>query len=493
MILPDLSIGADVTKASFLRSNENLASQGVTPLGTGFRLTSDQIKSLGYRLDELPSVIKRYAIGRDLVQRMEEKFIIDFFGLSEEEASSQYPKLMQVVVDYVLPERVEKRDSYRKKWWLFAEPRQVLRNALNGKSRYVATCRTAKHRIFTFLDYQTLPDAKIVAIALSDAYFLGAFSSRIHLVWATAAGGWLGVGNDSNYNHSDCFNKFPFPDPTGAQKSRIRELGERLDEHRKRQQAQYPDLTLTDMYNVLEKERAGEALTEKERRTHERGLIGLLRQIHDELDAAVAEAYGWPADLPEAEILERLVQLNAQRAAEEAAGHIRWLRPEYQAPGVQPGVQGKLLEEEPEAAPAAGPVGKHPWPDQLPAQAAALRDVLTALGHPADLSAIAVAFEGKATAKRKGDIERLLETMRVLGQVEVNERGSGGRVLSQSRLIMAKRIQRPVGKTRSRRKGNAQKERAILPDWLPSLLPGWRFFCYSLYLKFPCSAFSCIP
>ena len=114
------------------------------------------------------------------------------------------------------------------------------------------------------------------------------------------------------------------------------------------------------------------------------------------------------------------------RAAEEAAGHIRWLRPEYQAPGVQPGVQGKLLEEEPEAAPAAGPVGKHPWPDQLPAQAAALRDVLTALGHPADLSAIAVAFEGKATAKRKGDIERLLETMRVLGQVEVNERGEWG-------------------------------------------------------------------
>ncbi|HWH16751.1 MAG TPA: hypothetical protein VNT77_00205, partial [Allosphingosinicella sp.] len=51
-----------------------------------------------------------------------------------------------------------------------------------------------------------------------------------------------------------------------------------------------------------------------------------------DLDAAVAAAYGWPADLPAAEIVARLVALNAERAAEEAAGHVRWLRPDYQKP-----------------------------------------------------------------------------------------------------------------------------------------------------------------
>lgn len=76
-----------------------------------------------------------------------------------------------------------------------------------------------------------------------------------------------------------------------------------------------------------------------------RGLVGILRQFHDELDAAVADAYGWAAGLSEGEILERLVQLNAKRAAEEAAGLVRWLRPAYQAPEeAKVARQGKLLE-----------------------------------------------------------------------------------------------------------------------------------------------------
>ncbi len=122
--------------------------------------------------------------------------------------------------------------------------------------------------------------------------------------------------------------------------------------HRKRQQEAHPGLTLTGMYNVLEKLRSGEALTAKEKQIHDQGLVTLLRQIHDELDAAVLEAYGWQ-DLaeprspereskearvlenaaPEQELLTRLVSLNHARAAEEKRGHIRWLRPEYQNRG----------------------------------------------------------------------------------------------------------------------------------------------------------------
>jgi hypothetical protein len=105
---------------------------------------------------------------------------------------------------------------------------------------------------------------------------------------------------------------------TGIQKEHIGQLGEQLDAHRKRQQALHPKLTLTDMYNVLEKLRSGEDLSAKDKTIHDQGLVSVLRQIHDDLAVAVFDAYGWPATLSDDEILERPVALNAQRAAEEA-------------------------------------------------------------------------------------------------------------------------------------------------------------------------------
>jgi len=59
---------------------------------------------------------------------------------------------------------------------------------------------------------------------------------------------------------------------------------------------------------------------------------GIVHRLHEQIDAAVADAYGWPADLPPSEIVTRLVALNAERAREEAEGKIRWLRPDYQIP-----------------------------------------------------------------------------------------------------------------------------------------------------------------
>lgn len=149
-------------------------------------------------------------------------------------------------------------------------------------------------------------------------------------------GGFLGVGNDSNYNNSDCFEKFAFPTPTDAQATAIRAIAEDLDAHRKRQQAAHPGLTLTGMYNVLAKLRSGEELTVKDQAIHKQGLCSVLKDLHDRLDATVADAYGWPVDLPDDELLTRLVALNHARAKEEASGNIRWLRPDFQAPNMPP-------------------------------------------------------------------------------------------------------------------------------------------------------------
>lgn len=145
-------------------------------------------------------------------------------------------------------------------------------------------------------------------------------------------------------------------------------------------------------------------------------LVGILKELHDQLDAAVAEAYGWPANLSTDEILRRLVDLNAERAAEEARGLVRWLRPEYQAKveAVPQGTQAEL--EVDEEAPATAPAEAQPWPKDLPAQAAALSAVLATLTAPATVAEIATRFEGKAAKKRLEEIGRLLETLEALGR-----------------------------------------------------------------------------
>lgn len=255
----------------------------------------------------------------------------------------------------------------------------------------------------------------LIAIAHDDAYVLGVLSSRIHALWALAQGGRLGVGNDPRYNKTRCFNTFPFPEATPDQKAAIREKAETLDKHRKRQLGLHADLTLTELYNVLEKLRSGEELTDKEKDISERGLVSTLNDYHAELDALVAEAYGWPADLDEQTILGHLTVLNAERAAEERQDRVRYLRPEYQNPNAN--VQEFLVEAGAEVAAEA----KRPtFPRKLAEQSRAIRQALREAARPMDAQQVARIFRG-AKADR---VEEVLEMLVDLGQVrEVAEYG----------------------------------------------------------------------
>ncbi len=358
------------------------------------------------------------------------------------------------------------------------------------------------------LEGSVLPDQGLIAIALEDQFWLGVLSSRVHICWALAQGGTL--EDRPRYNNSRCFETFPFPDPDGPTRERIRSLGEQLDAHRKRQQALHPGLTLTGMYNVLEKLRAidrsspvsphpdplpqgegtavdaprssepatataargaipplpqgegrGEgkgavlpptvpppSLTPKEKEIHEHGLVSVLKQIHDDLDAAVFHAYGWDdlvrtrstasqtssndssdpleqvptrADRDEI-ILERLVALNHERAAEEKRGHVRWLRPEFQCRGrPEQAVQTELetsAETVAEAAPAK-PVAKLPWPKPLSAQVDAVGRALAEAGSPVTAAELSAQFQ-RASKERIGEI---LETLAALGKATETEAG----------------------------------------------------------------------
>jgi hypothetical protein len=106
----------------------------------------------------------------------------------------------------------------------------------------------------------------------------------------------------------------------------IAALMERLDASRRAALAEDPKLTITGLYDLVGKVCSGAAPTPR-----------IVAKLHDDLDQAVADAYGWGeewrrAPLPPGEIVARLVKLNAERAAEEQAGTIRWLRPDYQIP-----------------------------------------------------------------------------------------------------------------------------------------------------------------
>ena len=400
--------------AGALQANQGIVSPGVQLYGSGFIVDGARADALGGPGGP-GHVIRPYVNGSDLMRVSRKVFVIDFCGLSEDEARAENPDAFQHVLLNVKPERDQnRREAIRTKWWRFGWERPGLRDMLAQLKRYIATPETAKHRVFVFLDVAVLPDNMVTAIASDDAFTLGVLSSHIHVVWALAAGGRLGVGNDPRYNKTRCFDPFPFPDATEAQRSRIRDLAERLDAHRKRQLGAHPRLTITNMYNVLEKLRSSTELTDRERVVHEQGLVSLLRQLHDQLDAAVADAYGWSPDLNDEELLERVVALNGERLAEESSGLVRWLRPEFQAPKATKPTQVEVPGMAP-APTATTPRKSGKWPKAFPERVALVRDVVLASASDATFSAGEVASHFKRA--KTADIEAILDTFVALGRL----------------------------------------------------------------------------
>ena len=449
LIHADLSVGANVASAVALQANENLSNRGVQLFGSGFIVTPDEATLLlplplgegrgeGQRSPQ--TIIRDYRNGRDLTDAPRGVKVIDALGLSAEQLRTQFPAVYQCLLERVKPERDQNnRASYRDNWWIHGEPRKVMRKQLAALPRYIATVETAKHRTFQFLDAGILPDNMLIAIGSDDAFHLGLLSSRVHEAWALAQGGTL--EDRPRYNKSRCFETFPFPaNDTGLTpelRQRIAALAEQIDAHRKRQQAAHAGLTLTGMYNVLEilrqaqDERGGaqpaRALTAKEKTIHEQGLVSVLRELHDELDTAVLQAYGLQAGQTTDALLTHLVALNASRAAEEKTGHIRWLRPDYQNPAIRqslsnqeqtmavlPGQQADLELDSPNQGSPAATGTLQPWPSTLPEQVRALAQLLAAAPAAQTLPAIEARFKGKGPWKK--GLPRILETLEALGR-----------------------------------------------------------------------------
>ena len=439
----DLTIGTDLAQSKGLRANDGLCSRGMSLHGDGFIVTPKEAEYLGLgKRKGLEQHIRAYRNGRDLTARPRGVMVIDLFGLEAEEVRQRFPEVYQHVKSevkekiVVTDEKEQKvgrdwnnRATYRENWWVFGEPRKELRPALAGLSRYIATVETAKHRVFEFLSGEILPDNRIVVFALSTGFDLGVLCSRIHVIWTLANGGTL--EDRPIYTKSRCFDPFPFPDVTEAQKVAIRAIAEELDTHRKRVLAEHGHLTLTGLYNVLEKLRAGvkpDALDTDDRRVFDDGLVLILKELHDKLDVAVAEAYGWPADLADEEILARLVALNKERAAEEARGLVRWLRPEYQIPKF--GTPKEKAEQiEADLGGEAVAEKKPSFPSDDMGQTAAVMAALAAAIGPVSPIALATTFrQGKKVEKK---VEAVLASLARMGVIA---NGKADRLYSLHRM-----------------------------------------------------------
>lgn len=343
------SAGADLTLSNALNENLNVAFQGPVKVGA-FDVPGTTAR--GWLLSPNPNgqpnyiVLKPWANGNDVTKRPTDTWIIDFGPRLDLNQAAMFEAPFSHVQKEVKPQREQQNDKARKeKWWLHGRSGSDMRNAMAPLSRYIVTPRVAKHRFFVWQPTAVWPDSRLFAICLGNSVAFGLLESRQHQVWSLAMASMHGVGNDPTYNAKSCFETFPFPAhltpkdtaewhgtiptdcPVKGVAVKIAAAAEKLNSLR---EAWLNPPEWVDWVITPEEEKAGFPKRPVAKPGHEadvkkRTLTNLynarpawLDMAHKELDAAVAEAYGWMDYTPEMsdeEILRRLLALNLERSA----------------------------------------------------------------------------------------------------------------------------------------------------------------------------------
>ena len=327
----DGAAGIDLTAARRLTVNANVAFIGDAKHGT-FDVSGDQAREW-LRLPSNPNgrtnaeVLKPWMNGMDLTRRPASKWIVDFGWHMSEADAALYEEPFRWVQEHVYPlRRHNHRAAYRKYWWRHGEPRQGMWRALDGLSRYIATPRVAKHRLFVWLDPRVCPDNQLVVIARDDDTTFGILHSRFHEAWSLRLG--TSLEDRPRYTPTTTFETFPFPDgltpntpaadyADDPRAAAIADAAQRLVELRDRwlnppEWVEWLDEPVPG-YPTRPVPRDAAAATALKTRT----LTSLynarptwLADAHAVLDAAVATAYGWPVDISDDDALAELLALN---------------------------------------------------------------------------------------------------------------------------------------------------------------------------------------
>jgi hypothetical protein len=331
---------------STLVANAGKSFLGSKVYGQGFTFDDSDKKGLASPLAEMQRLIAKdprnaerifpYIGGEEVNSsptHSHHRYVINFGELSEAEAR-QWPDLMAIVEAKVKPERMKlNREGYRRYWWQHGEKRSELWRAIAGLERVLVIARVGQHGVFTALPAGMVYSEQLIVFPLETHAAFCALQSRPHEIWARFFGS--SMKDDLRYTPSDCFETFPFP--VGWQQApRLEAAGE----------AYYA-------FRASLMQRNGEGLTKTYNRFHDpdegSADIQRLRELHEAMDRAVLDAYGW-RDVPTAcdflldyeideeswgnkrkpwryrwpeavhdEVLARLLALNAERHQEELA------------------------------------------------------------------------------------------------------------------------------------------------------------------------------
>lgn len=296
---------ADTTSARQLIENQGICFQGpviVGPFDLAYSVAQTMLNHPNPHGKSNEDVIFPLVNGAELVGRSKNRYIVDFANRTVEQ-SALYERPFEYVRKNVKPLRDKNRRKKRRdNWWLHGESGIGLRAAVAGLNRKIVTAQTAKHRIYRFMPVDAVASVTIIVFAREDDYFFGLLHSKAHEIWALNMGTQL--ESRPRYTPTTTFETFPFPSPTDSQKGAISDAARRLNELRENwleppkdsiPSSELKKRTLTNLYNA--------------RPTW-------LDNAHSDLDRAVFAAYVWeedPADLPEQEVLARLLKLNFER------------------------------------------------------------------------------------------------------------------------------------------------------------------------------------
>jgi type II restriction/modification system DNA methylase subunit YeeA len=337
-IFSDLTAGAsNLTSAQKLLDNTGVAVRGIER-GGAFDI-SGVIAREWLRAPVNPNgrpnadVLRPFATARGVTGRSPDKWVIDFSGMAESEAA-----LFEFVFEFAKENIRDKRSGNREKrtsenWWLFRRSGELVRSAIQNLDRYIATGLVWKHRTFVWLPHGVVPDTRLVVVARDDDVTFGILCSRFHEAWTLRICQYHGVGNDPVYTQGTTFETFPFPEgltpniaateyASDSRAIAIAKAAKRLDELRNAW-LNPPDLIdivpeVVPGYpdRILPKTEAAAAELKKRTLTNlYNARPQWLADAHRDLDAAVAAAYGWPADISEDDALAKLLELNLARSA----------------------------------------------------------------------------------------------------------------------------------------------------------------------------------
>ena len=275
-----------------LSANADQSFQGSIILGMGFTFDDTDVKGVATPISVMEELIGKDPYNREVIfpyiggeemnndpRHAHHRYVINFDERDDETCRVQWPELMSIVEANVKPERLLKNDgSAKEKWWLFLRPRPELNYAIEDHESVLAiNCGATPHHAFTFLPSRMVFANSLALFPFETYAAFCALQARPHEIWTRFFGSTL--EERLRYTPSDCFETFPFP--VNWETAPVLEAAGKEYYTFRAELMVGNDKGLTKTYNRFH---------DPEERDPQ---ILHLRELHEKMDRAVLDAYGW--------------------------------------------------------------------------------------------------------------------------------------------------------------------------------------------------------